>query len=30
VVSMRDARPPELYDLETEVRDRQHIAEILG
>lgn len=30
VVSMRDARPPELTDLETEVRDRQHIAEILG
>jgi CBS domain-containing protein len=30
IVSMRDARPPELYDLETEVRDRNHIAEILG
>jgi CBS domain-containing protein len=30
VVSIRDARPPELSDLETEVKDRQHIAEILG
>ena len=30
VVSMRDARPPELYDLETDLKDREHIAEILG
>jgi hypothetical protein len=30
VVSIRDARPPELSDLETEVKDREHIAEILG
>jgi CBS domain-containing protein len=30
VVSMRDARPPELYELETDLKDREHIAEILG
>lgn len=30
MVSMRDARPPELFEMETEVRDREHIAEILG
>jgi CBS domain-containing protein len=30
MVSMRDARPPELYDLEAEVSNRKHIAEILG
>jgi CBS domain-containing protein len=30
MVSMRDARPPELSELEVEVRDRQHITEILA
>ena len=30
VVSMRDAGPPELYELETDLKDREHIAEILG
>jgi predicted transcriptional regulator len=30
VVSMRDARPPELDELETDLKDREHIAEILG
>jgi CBS domain-containing protein len=30
VVSMRDARPPELDDLEHDLEDRRHIAEILG
>jgi CBS domain-containing protein len=30
VVSMRDARPPELHELETELRDREHITEILA
>ena len=30
VVSMRDALPPELDDLEHDLADREHIAEILG
>jgi CBS domain-containing protein len=30
VVSMRDARPPELNELEIDLKDRVHIAEILG
>jgi CBS domain-containing protein len=30
VVSMRDARPPELDELEHDLEDRRHIAEILG
>ena len=30
VVSMRDALPPELDELEHDVADREHIAEILG
>jgi CBS domain-containing protein len=30
VVSMRDARPPELNELEIDLKDREHIAEILG
>jgi CBS domain-containing protein len=30
VVSMRDARPPELNELEHDLEDRRHIAEILG
>lgn len=30
VVSMRDARPPELNSLEHDLENRQHIAEILG
>jgi CBS domain-containing protein len=30
VVSMRDARPPELDELEHDLRDREHIAEILA
>ena len=30
VVSMRDARPPELNELEIDLKDRAHIAEILG
>ena len=30
VVSMRDALPPELDELEHDLADRQHIAEILG
>lgn len=30
IVSMRDARPPELNELETDLKDREHIAEILG
>lgn len=30
VVSIRDARPPELNELEHDLKDREHIAEILG
>jgi CBS domain-containing protein len=30
VVSMRDARPPELNALESDIEQREHIAEILG
>ena len=30
VVSIRDARPPELSDLQSDLEQREHIAEILG
>ena len=30
VVSMRDAAPPELKELESDLREREHIAEILA
>jgi CBS domain-containing protein len=30
IVSMRDAQPPELKDLEVDVEQREHIREILG
>ncbi len=30
IVSMRDAAPPELHELEVDVRQREHINEILG
>jgi CBS domain-containing protein len=30
VVSMRDAQPPELNALQSDLQDREHIAEILG
>ncbi len=30
IVSMRDAAPPELHELEVDVRQRDHINEILG
>ena len=30
IVSMRDAAPPELKDLEVDVKQREHISEILG
>jgi CBS domain-containing protein len=30
VVSMRDAQPPELNTLQSDLQDREHIAEILG
>ena len=30
VVSLRDARPPELDELESDLKEREHIAEILG
>jgi CBS domain-containing protein len=30
VVSMRDAAPPELDELEADLREREHIAEILA
>lgn len=29
VVSMRDALPPELRELEADVRDREHLAEVM-
>ena len=30
VVSMRDAQPPELNELQSDLENREHIAEILG
>ncbi len=30
IVSMRDAAPPELHELEVDVQQREHISEILG
>jgi CBS domain-containing protein len=30
IVSMRDAQPPELEDLEVDAQQREHIREILG
>ena len=30
IVSMRDAAPPELKDLEVDIQQREHISEILG
>lgn len=30
VVSMRDAQPPELDELQSDLENREHIAEILG
>ena len=30
IVSMRDAQPPELEELEVDLKDREHIGEILG
>ena len=30
IVSMRDAAPPELHELEVDIQQREHISEILG